>query len=93
MASFLPTADNSLGRARSVFEHAMQGSPSAELRLRPFQIAHFGCPQPMPEGDQDQGSVPVTIAAVLGRLHKPLNLGHGKIFPRPQLVVGWTHRN
>jgi hypothetical protein len=37
--------------------------------------------------------VPVTVAAVLGRLHEPLNLGHGKIFPRPQLVVWWANRN
>jgi hypothetical protein len=47
----------------------------------------------MPEGDQDQGGVPMTVAAVLGRLHEPLNLGHGKIFPRPELVVCWADRN
>jgi hypothetical protein len=47
----------------------------------------------MPEGDQDQGGVPVAIPAVLGRLHEPLNLGHGKIFPRPELVVWWADRN
>jgi hypothetical protein len=47
----------------------------------------------MPEGDQDQGGVPVTIAAVLGRLHEPLNLGNGKIFPRPELVVWGADQN
>ena len=47
--------------------------PSVELHLRPFQIADLGSPQPVPEGDQDQGSVRVTVAAVLGRLHEPLN--------------------
>jgi hypothetical protein len=45
----------------------MQGSRSAELHLRPFQVAYFGSPQPVPEGDQDQGGVPVAVAAVLGR--------------------------
>jgi hypothetical protein len=42
----------------------------------------------MPESDQDQGGVPVTVAAVLGRLHESLNLGHGKIFPRPSGRIG-----
>jgi hypothetical protein len=35
----------------------------------------------MPESDQDQGGVPVTVAAVLGRLHEPLDLGPGEVFP------------
>jgi hypothetical protein len=59
----------------------MQGSRSAELHLRPFQVADLGCPQPVPEGDQDQGGVPVTVATMQGGLHEPLNLGHGKIIP------------
>ena len=41
----------------------------------------------MPESDQDQGGVPVTVAAVLGRLHESLNLGHGKKFPRNVLAI------
>ena len=47
----------------------------------------------MPEGDQDEGGIPVTVAAVLGRLHEPLNLGNGKIFPRPELVVWGADQN
>jgi hypothetical protein len=42
----------------------MQGSRSPQLDLRPFQIADFGSPQAVPERDQDQRSVAVTISAV-----------------------------
>jgi hypothetical protein len=37
---------------------------TAELHLRPFQIAYLGSQQPLPEGDQDQDGIPVTVAAV-----------------------------
>ena len=61
----------------------------AKFHLRPFH----GSPKPVPERDQDQNGVPVPVAAVLGRLHEPLNFGHGKIFPRLQLVVWWADWN
>jgi hypothetical protein len=39
-------------------------SPAAIFDLRPFEIANLACPQPMPEGDQNQRGVPVAIAGV-----------------------------
>jgi hypothetical protein len=40
----------------------VQGSRSAELDLRPFQITNLDGPQTMPERDQDQRGVAVGIA-------------------------------
>jgi hypothetical protein len=38
----------------------------------------FGCPQSIPEGEQDRGRIPVAMAVVLAaRLHQPLDLPLG----------------
>jgi hypothetical protein len=47
---------------------------SAKIDLRPFQIADFGGPQAMPEGNQDQSGVAVTIATLPRLLHELLDL-------------------
>jgi hypothetical protein len=46
----------------------------------------------MPERDQDQGRVPVTIAAVLGGLGQLLDFGRREVFARPQFGVGRASR-
>jgi hypothetical protein len=40
----------------------------------------------MPEGQQDHGGVPMSVAIVASRLHQALNLALGEIFTSP--VVG-----
>ena len=35
----------------------------------------------MPEGQQDHGGVPVSVAIVASRLHQPLDLALGEVFP------------
>ena len=65
----------------------VQRGRSAELDLRPFQIADLDRPEAMPEGDQDQRGVPVTVAAIPGRLDQLLDLGRRQIFPRSKLGI------
>ena len=62
--------------------HMQRGRP-AELDLRPFQIGNLDSPQAMPEGDQDQRGVPVTVAAIAGGLDQLLDFGLGQVFPGP----------
>jgi hypothetical protein len=60
-----------------------------EVDCVPAQGHEFGRAQPVPEGDQDYGLVPVTVAvAGAGRLAQPIDLGFGQVFQRPQRVVG-----
>jgi hypothetical protein len=60
----------------------------------PAQGHKFRRPQPVPEGDQDHGLVPVTVpVAGAGRLAQPLDLGFGQVFPRPQLGIGLAPRH
>jgi hypothetical protein len=51
-----------------------RGRP-AELDLRPFQVADFTSPQPVPERDQDQGRVPVTVAPMPSLLDELFDFG------------------
>ena len=57
----------------------MQRCRSAELDLRPLQIADFRGPQAVPEANQHQRGVAVTPAAVLCRLDQFLYLGRRQI--------------
>jgi hypothetical protein len=61
----------------------MQRCRPAELNLGPFQVADFRCPQAMPEGDQDQRCVTVTVATIPGGLDQLLDLGRRQVFARP----------
>ena len=46
----------------------MKRCGSTELYLRPLKIADFRCPEAVPEGNQKQGRVSVSVAAMLGGL-------------------------
>ena len=46
----------------------------------------------MPVGDQDHSVVPVTVTVALGRFHKPLDLGGGKVLAPAQFGVFWPAR-
>ncbi len=39
-----------------------------EAHLIPTKVADLGRPQPMPEGDQDRGGVPMAVSVGFGRL-------------------------
>jgi len=51
-----------------------------EVDLIPAKIADLGGTQPVPEGQQDHGAIPVPIAIVASSLHQPLNLALGEVF-------------
>ena len=47
----------------------------------------------MPEGDQDQRCIAVTIAPILGGLDQLLYLFGSQVFPLPQLRIGRPEKN
>jgi hypothetical protein len=49
----------------------MQRCRSAELDLRPFQVADLGRPKSMPVGDEDQGRVTMAVASFAGGADEP----------------------
>src|SRR5215469_7253472 len=53
---------------------------AAPLDLRPLQIGDLDSPQAVPEGNQDQRSVPVAVAPQLGGGDQLLDLGRGQVF-------------
>jgi hypothetical protein len=57
-----------MGAWHAVLDPPHMQDRRSELDLVPTQVAQLGSPQPVPEGDQDHGGVPVTVAVRLGRL-------------------------
>jgi hypothetical protein len=68
----------------------MERCRSAELDLRPFRVAELGRPEPVPVGDEDQGRVPMAMAALAGGADESFDLGGGEILPRAQFAIGRT---
>src|SRR5258706_389440 len=60
--------------------------PQSQVDLFPAKRTQFRHPQSMPEGQEDHGGVAVSVAIVVSRLHKPLNLALGEVFTGP--IVG-----
>jgi hypothetical protein len=58
-----------------------------ELDLVPPQVAELRRPKPMPEGQQDHGRVPVTVAIRLGGLDQGLDLPGRQVLPGSKLGV------
>src|SRR6185437_8140915 len=71
----------------------MQGRRSAELHLRPFQVADFRSPQAMPEGNQHRRRVPMPPATIPRRLNQLLDLGWRQVLARAQVRIGWPNWN
>jgi hypothetical protein len=65
----------------------VQRSRATELDLRPFQVAYLGRPQAMPERNQDQGRVAVTIPTVPARFDQLLDFLRREVFTGPKLGV------
>jgi hypothetical protein len=61
---------------------------TAELHLRPFQVAEFDRPKPMPIGDEDQGRVSMAMAAFTGDADKRFDLGGGQVLTGAQFAIG-----
>jgi len=61
----------------------VQACRAAKLDLRPFQIADFRRPQTVPEGNQDQGRIAVSVATATACLAEPTDLLHRQI-------LAWT---
>src|SRR6516164_8203907 len=60
---------------------------AAPLDLRPLQIGDLDSPQAVPEGNQDQRSVPMAVAPQLGGGDQLLDLGRGQVFAGTHLSV------
>jgi hypothetical protein len=71
----------------------MQGGIAAELDLRPLQTGDLGRPQAVPERNQDQRRIAVTVAARLCRLDELLDLGDRQIFPRAPVGIARARRH
>jgi hypothetical protein len=52
-----------------------------EIDLVPAQVADLGGPEPVPEGDEDHGGVPMTVPVSLGGLDQGVNLARGEVLP------------
>jgi hypothetical protein len=57
------------------------------------EIAYFGSPQPMSEGNQDQGRVTVTVSAIASGLDQLVDFGQRQVLAWPQVGIGWADRN
>jgi hypothetical protein len=65
----------------------------AELDLIPAQVAPFGRSQPVPEGDQDHGGVPVPVPVRFGGLDQRLYFGRRQVLSGAELGVGASFRS
>src|SRR6516164_9506624 len=63
------------------------GWTAAPFNLRPFEIGDLNGPQAVPEGNQDQRSVPVAVAPQLGGGDQLLDLGRGQVFAGTHLGI------
>jgi hypothetical protein len=64
-------------RLAILYSPNMQRGRPTKLHLTPFEIGDLRGPQTVAEGDQDQGCVAMTVAAVLGNLDQLFDLGLG----------------
>src|SRR5271170_5224088 len=74
----------------------------SQVDLVPAKRTQLGGSQPMPEGQQDHGGVPLTMAIVASRLHQALDFALGEVFagsiigvPQPaschcSVLDGWS---
>jgi hypothetical protein len=60
---------------------------AVEVDLVPAQVAGLGGAQPVPEGHQDHGRIPVTVSVGLGGLDQSLDLAGRQVLPGPKLCV------
>jgi len=63
-----------LRRRRAVLCPGDRQRRGLEINLGPLQVANFGRPESMPEGNQDHGLVPVRPAIALAAFDQPLDL-------------------
>jgi hypothetical protein len=71
--------------------HVQDGA--VEVDLVPAQVTGLGGTQPVPEGHQDHGRVPVTVPVGLGRLDQGLDLAGRQVLPGPKLRVRTPDRS
>jgi hypothetical protein len=60
---------------------------AAEVDLVPAEVANLGRPEPVPEGDQDHGRVPMTVAVGLGGVDQGVDLAGRQVLAGAQLGV------
>src|SRR6516164_7921115 len=67
-------------RRRSVFDAADGKSSGFEVHLRPLQVAKLRRSEPVPEGEQDHGRIPMRPSIALASLDELLDLALGEVF-------------
>jgi hypothetical protein len=80
-------AEQRMGTRGAVLDPAHVEYGTIEVDLVPTQVADFSCPQPMAEGDQDHGRVPVTVAIVLRGLDQGLDLARREMLAGAKLGI------
>ena len=61
-----------------------------EIDLIPAQSTPLGCPEAMPECQQNHGRIPMPVTVITGRLHHAFNLALGQVLAGPIMGVGET---
>jgi hypothetical protein len=69
-----------MNRSHAVLKPGYVEAAMGQVDLLPTKRTQFRRPQPMAEGKQDHGSVPMTVAIVASRLHQSLNFALGEVF-------------
>ena len=64
-----------------------------EVDIGPFQLANLRGPEAVPEGDQDHGRIPMTIAVTFGGPDQLLDFGRRQIFTGAQRGVSRANWN
>jgi hypothetical protein len=81
-----------MGAGCTVLDSPHVQDRALEVDLVPAQVADLGGAQPVPEGHEDQGRVPVTVAVGLGGLDQGLDLAGRQVLPGPKFGVGTSGR-
>jgi hypothetical protein len=74
-------AEQWVGAGGAILDPPHMQDRGIELHLVPAQVAEFGRPKPMPEGQQDHGRVPMPPSIGLGGLDHGLDLPGRQVLP------------
>jgi len=78
---------------RPVLDPADVEDGGTEFDLVPTEIAQLGRPQPVAEGDQDHGGVPVPMSVGLGHLDQGGDLAGRQVLAGPKFGVRAPRRS
>src|ERR1035437_4529041 len=79
--------EDRMGAGSALLDPADVQRSRSELDLIAAQVHQFGGAQPVPVGNQNHRSVPVSPAVALSRSHQPLDFGFGQVLAGAQLAI------